>query len=104
MPVSVVDGLHTIMVVVFDLVFTVRVIALLLVRNPVPPSKAAVMVRLPDALGVYMTEQDAVAPEPESVQEVDEKTPVATLLVKFTLPEGILDPVVRVTVAVHTEE
>ena len=58
--------------------------------------------RFPEADGVYVTEHDALAPDPVSEQEVDEKAPVATLLVKSTLPEGVLEPVVRFTVATHS--
>src|SRR2546422_4535169 len=60
-----------------------------------------VCVPLPTALGVYVTEQDALDPLPESVQLAELKVPLP-LLMKETLPVGVVGvPVVSVTVAVQ---
>src|SRR2546428_440185 len=60
-----------------------------------------VCVPLPTAVGVYVTEQDALDPLPESVQLAELKVPLP-LLMKETLPVGVVGvPVVSVTVAVQ---
>ena len=56
---------------------------------------------VPNAVGVYVTEQLAAAPLPERVQLVGLKVPVP-LLVKLTVPVGVVgEAVVSVTVAVQ---
>jgi hypothetical protein len=101
-PVAVEAGLQVTEVVEPVFAFTVKVPVLLPDMKLVPPSKLAVSVCVPVAVGVKLTEQAAEAPEPASEHVLLKKLPAA-LLEKVIVPEGVSVPVARVTVAVQDE-
>lgn len=63
------------------------------------------MTAVPEALGVNVAEQVAVTPVPDRVHGEPAKVPGAPVLVKATVPVGVLvvPTSVSVTVAVHVD-
>jgi hypothetical protein len=104
-PTATVAGTHPTVVLVGRCTTAVTTVLPELPACVVSPPYVAVIVCGPAALGVYVTEQLALGPLPDSVQLVALKVPVP-LVVKLTVPVGVvLVPVaVSVTVAVHVVE
>jgi hypothetical protein len=69
---------------------TVTVVLPVLPECTESPLYVAVTVAVPIALGVNVTEQVAVVPEPESVQVAAVKVPETPVLAKATVPVGVL--------------